>query len=106
MAGSHHLLIHANELSTLALPMYHGLPNLTDAKHPFWVLFAMLSSGWATTTGRLKWEISLKSLSQGHSDAIQRKSQRQRWDRPTAQNLSITDSDAPPLSHRRGIYQI
>ena len=74
VAANHHLLIHANELSTLGLPMYHVLPNHIDVKHPIWVLFAMLSSGWATTTGRSQWEISLKRLSQGHSDALQRKS--------------------------------
>ena len=44
VAPSHHLLIHANELSTLALPMYHGVPNHINAKYPFWVLCAMLSS--------------------------------------------------------------
>jgi len=36
-------------------------------------LFACLSSGWATTAGRLlgpKVENSIKYLSQGHSDAL------------------------------------
>jgi len=41
------------------------------------VLFACLSSGWATTTGRLLGSMvgnSIKYLSQGHSDAqLQRK---------------------------------
>jgi len=53
------------------------------------VLFAFLSSGWATTTGRLlgpKMGNSIKCLSQGHSDALPHRES----------NLSIT---SPALYH-------
>jgi len=61
------------------------------------VLFACLSSGWATTTGRLlgpKMGNSIKCLSQGHSDALLH-----RESEPRFCNLSITSQALNQLSH-------
>jgi len=69
---------------------YH--PNTEDA------LFVSLSSGWATTTGRLLGpklgKNSIKCLSQGYSDALPH-----REVEPKFRNLSITNPALYKLSH-------